>query len=56
MQGSAHGVGIMGNIGKGLRAASFASTEGVARTGRESAGEGRETAKNGSARPEVRHV
>ena len=56
MQGSAIGVGIMGNIGKGLRAASFTSTGGVAQTGRESAGNGRERTKNGSARPEVRHV
>ena len=47
MQGSALGVGIMGNIGKGLRAASFASTEGVAQTGRERAGNGRKRANTG---------
>ena len=47
MQGSAIGVGIMGNIGKGLRAASFTSTEGVAQTGRESAGNGRKRANTG---------
>ena len=38
----------MGDLGKGLRAASFTSTGGVARTGRESAGEGRETANTGA--------
>ena len=33
MQGSAVGVGIMGHIGKGLRAASFPSTEVLPRPG-----------------------
>lgn len=33
MQGSAIGVGIMGNIGKGLRAASFTSTAVLSRPG-----------------------
>ena len=47
MQGSAVGVGIMGNIGKGLRAASFTSTEGVAQTGWESAENGRKRANTG---------
>lgn len=38
------------NLGKSLRAASFTSTEGVAQAGRESAGEGRETAKAGAVK------
>jgi hypothetical protein len=33
MQGSAVGVGIMGNIGKDLRAASFTSTAVLSRMG-----------------------
>ena len=48
MQGSAVGVGIMGNIGKGLRAASFTSTEGVAGVEGREAGNGQEMGKYGA--------